>query len=210
MKTKLVGHTGQLLDLLSVTLPQKERVALMFSGHYGIGKSTLALSLAENLCGDKWGITHVIGRNVTIHWVNRILEELGTSSLYGSGWKALVIDEIDTAQRDAIDGLLYLLDTLPVHRAVIGTTNLPFGELPERFRSRFTRYEVRAPDEAEIAALLEEQEELPEKVAAHIAALSGGNVRGALRDAEAWRNENSTPVASSPRPLQTSLAALGF
>jgi DNA polymerase III delta prime subunit len=205
----LIGHAGQLADLLTLTIAAQPRVKLLFAGPPGIGKTELSRRLAHDLCGGVWGVEEHIGRKATIHHVSRWEEEFATSCLYGNGKKIRIVNEIDTMPKDALDAMLALLDDMPEGRGVIGTTNLKITELPERFRTRFQRYEVRPPDDCEIAGLLEFQEALPPSVAKQIAALSGGNVRAAILDAEAWKNEHA-PETPAPRPLQTSLAALGF
>lgn len=206
--TRLIGHSGQLLDLLGVTLAAKDRVKVLFAGAPGIGKSDLSRQLAHELCGGKWGCEEIIGRKATIHHVSRWEEEFATSCMYGTGKKFRIVNEIDTMPKDALDAMLALLDDMPANRGIIGTTNLQFSELPERFRTRFQRYDVRAPEDHEIAGLLEFQEGLPAPIAKQIAALAGGNVRGALMDADAWKNQR--PTESAAPQFQTTLAALGF
>jgi DNA polymerase III delta prime subunit len=205
----LIGHAGELLALLSVTLAKKDRHKLLFAGVPGVGKSTLAESIAQQLCGSKFGVEQVNGRSVTIHVVKEWQRDLATSCLFGSGWKVKLIDEIDLCQKDAQDELLSLLDHLPAQRAIIGTSNLNLTALTERLRTRFTRYEVRAPVAEQIETLIGDRYALPPAVARQIAALSGGNVRAACLDAEAWCPPPPQPPAS-PVFVQTSLAALGI
>ena len=185
--TKLIGPAGKLSALLAVP-PQGARVKLLFSGPPGVGKSHLAEEIATALCGSKWGWEAENGRNVSIHVVRRWAEDMGTSSLYGSGWKAKIVNEVDTCPSDAQDLLLSFLDELPEQRAFIATSNLNLKSLTERFRTRLQRYEVKAPATAEIAELLTLL--VPPAIASHLAGLSAGNVRAALLDAEAWRQEN--------------------
>lgn len=204
----LIGHAGQLLDLLSVTLQKRDRHKLLFAGAPGVGKTTLAETLAMQLCGNRFGVEVVNGRHVTIHGVKEWIQDLASSSLFGSGWKVKVINEVDLCQKDAQDALLSLLDELTPQRAIIGTSNLDPKALTERFRTRFTRYEVRAPDADDIEAFISETYALPPAIARQIAQLSGGNVRAACLDAEAWIPP--APTAQAPVFMQTSLAALGL
>lgn len=205
---KLIGHAGQLRDLLSVTLQKKDRHKLLFAGAPGVGKTTLAEEIALQLCGNKFGVESTNGRYVTIHLVREWAEDLASSSLFGTGFKVKVINEVDLCQKDAQDALLSLLDELPAHRAIIGTSNLDPKALTERFRTRFTRFEVRAPADHEIEALISAEYSLPQSVARQIATLCGGNVRAACLDAEAWSPEPE--AAKAPVAMQTSLSALGF
>jgi DNA polymerase III delta prime subunit len=207
--TPLIGHAGQLLDLLSVTLAEKDRVKILFAGPPGVGKSEVSRRLAHQLCGGKFGVEEIIGRKASVHHVYGWEETFATSCLFGTGKKIVVVNEIDTMPRDALDAMLALLDDMPTGRGLIGTTNEKFSNLPERFRSRFQKYDVKSPSDTEIETLLVTQEGLPAAVASQIAALSCGNVRGALLDADAWKNENSFVPTVAPA-LQISLEGLGL
>lgn len=206
---KLIGHAGQLADLLSVTLAGKERHKLLFIGKPGVGKSTVAERVAAQLTGSKFGVEIVNGRHVTIHVVKEWQFDFATSCLFGTGWKVKVVNEIDLCQKDAQDALLSFLDEMPAKRAVIGTSNLELGALTERFRTRFARYEVRPPTDDEIQAMLETDYETPRDIAKQIATFASGNVRAAILDAEAWRNQQPAYV-SKPTEYQPTLAALGI
>lgn len=116
------------------------------------------------------------------------MADVGTSSLYGTGWKAKIVNEVDTMPRDAQDLLLSFLDELPSHRAFIATSNLDLAQLTERFRTRLQRIEIGAPTPDEIARLLLTKR-VPPEVASHLATLSAGNVRAACMDADAWHQQ---------------------
>jgi hypothetical protein len=78
-----------------------------------------------------------------------------------------------------------LADLLSVTVAVQPRVKLLFAGSPGVGKSELSRR-----DDCEIAGLLESQEEIPANIAKQIAALAGGNVRAAILDAEAWKNEH--------------------
>ena len=202
----LIGHAGALAASLAQSLPRQDRHKLLFTGQPGIGKTALANYLALELTGSKFGVESINGRHVTKATVRDWAECFGTSSLWGTGWKVVVVNEVDLCQKDAQDALLSFLDEMPASRAFIGTSNLDLANLTERFRTRFSRYEVKPPSAPEIYLLLTEQG-LPDAVAAQFAELCSGNVRAALLDADAWKNENTPDAPRAVRVKQTQFAA---
>lgn len=202
---RLIGPAGRLSDLFGRTLEDEINVKLLFSGAPGVGKSDLAMRIASTLTGDRWGIEHVNGRSMSIHLVREWTKDCATSSLFGTGWKCKVVDEIDTAPADAQDELLTFLDKLPPNRGFIATSNLDLEKLSQRFITRLKRHEIAAPEAEEIAAFLVSDHGVPALVAQQIAFLCGGCVRSALLDAEAWRNESKAKKKPA-RTLQTAFA----
>ncbi len=191
---KLIGPAGRIAARILPSLQTQKKVKLLFCGPPGVGKSMLAETLAFALCGNKFGLESENGRNVTIHVVRDWMADIGSSSLFGTGWKVKIVNEVDVMPRDAQDALLSFLDELPDHRAFIATSNLELEALTERFRTRLQRIEVGAPTPAEIAELLLARR-LPLEVAQHLACLCGGNVRAACLDADGWDQEQAGEVA---------------
>jgi DNA polymerase III delta prime subunit len=199
--SKLIGPAGKLAAVLLRTLPEKDRVKLLFSGLPGVGKTELANQIALQLCGSHWGIESVNGRNLSIHLVRQWSCDGLSSCLFGTGYKIKIVNEIDTAPADAQDALLSYLDEMPAGRGFIATSNLEIDKLSRRFVTRLQRHDIAAPEPEEIAALLAGQG-VPALIAQQIAFLCGGCVRAALLDADAWRDE-FRPAASKPARTRT-------
>ncbi len=205
--TTLIGPAGRLCDSIVAAAKRSRRVKHLYFGAPGVGKTTLANQVAEQLAG-KWDIESCNGRNVTIDVVREWQDTFTSSSLFSeSGWRVKVVNEIDTAPKAAQDLMLTFLDEMPEKRAFICTSNLDLEQLTERFRTRLENYEIEAPSAEEIRGLLEEQG-VPEAIANQIAALAGGNVRGALNDLQAWQNKAEAKRA--PKAVQYTLEMMNL
>ncbi len=187
---QLIGPAAKLADLFARTLEDAARVKLLLTGTPGVGKTALADALALTLCGGKFAVESVNGRKCSIHVVAEWQRMCATSCMFGTGWRAFVINEVDTCPADAQDLLLTFLDEMPANCAFIATSNLELEKLTPRFISRLERHEVGAPEPEEIAAYLTTAQGVPALVAQQIAFLCSGNVRAALIDAAAWRNQH--------------------
>lgn len=200
----LIGPAGKLAAIFNRTLPELASVKLLFSGAPGVGKSELAGRIAEALCGGQFAIESVNGRKCSIHVVAEWQRSCASSCMFGTGWRAFVVNEVDTCPADAQDLLLTFLDELPTNCAFIATSNLELEKLTPRFISRLERHEVGGPEPEEIARHLCENFGAPALIAQQLAFLCGGNVRAAEIDARAWRNEHR-PAVKAARVVNGSL-----
>ncbi len=158
-------------------------IKLLLYGPPGVGKTTIAEILADELSGSQWATEEANGKLVTIETVKGWMRELAYGSLFGD-WSVKIVNELDRCSRDAQDLLLTYLDKLPPGRAFIGTSNLDLGQLTERFQTRFQAIKLESPASEEIRGFLMNRWEVPEQVASMIAVGCGGNVRAALLDLE--------------------------
>ena len=78
--------------------------------------------------------------------------------------------------------ILTVLDDLMPYKAFICTSNCKLSAFEPRFQSRFQVFEISAPTDKEIGALLSDY--IDPLNARQIATFAGGNVRQALLDAK--------------------------
>ena len=198
MTPTLIGPPGKVMRAIDGMRFADKAIKLMLYGPPGIGKTTIADSLAAAI-GGKWDTESINGRNVTIEVVREWQQTMHTTSMFGD-WKVRIINEADVMSRPAQDLMLTLLDELPPKRAIICTSNLDLEAMTPRFRTRFITRKVEAPTEAEIASLLVERG-LPHDQAAVISVTACGNVRAALNDADAWLSEKQYEGANAAQQL---------
>lgn len=161
----------------------KSPMKILLYGPPGVGKTTIAELLSNELTASRWSIEDANGKLVTIETVKGWMRELAFGSLF-SDWTVKIVNELDRCSRDAQDLLLTYLDKLPPGRAFIGTSNLDLDKLTERFQTRFQAIKIDAPESDEIRGFLMQRWDVSESVASMIAVGCGGNVRAALADLE--------------------------
>ncbi len=158
---------------------------LLLYGPPGVGKTSVADMVADELSGSRFAIEEYNGKLVTVEVVKQWMGSLGACSLFGV-YSVRIINEMDRCSRDAQDLLLSYLDRLPPGRAVIGTSNLQLDLLTERFQTRFQSIKLAAPSTEEIAGMLRSHWPVDKATSLRIAVGSGGCVRAALADLETW------------------------
>jgi len=177
-------------------------LALLLTGPSGSGKTTLAECAARY-----WGCTEFdIQRIESAQCDVTTLRDLDNSMhLYGAGRdgrKMYLIDEVHTITGRAADRMLSLLEGLPSHVLLVGTTtesNWTDGIL----LSRWIRFELAKVKSSDVAAYLEaiaQQERLPVPAdpqwAAKLVKYHGLNIRDHLNQLPARLLSGPVPVAA--------------
>ena len=128
-----------------------ESLAFLIDGESGIGKSLAArLCAVQELGADpRADDVHVTpSGQLTAAEVELMRDRFGHTTLFGSGWRVWIIEEIDFAEAPQIRRLLTLLDALPRRCAVFMTTNVKVAR-----DSLFAERRATLPEETEKALL---------------------------------------------------------
>ncbi|MBM4040659.1 MAG: AAA family ATPase, partial [Planctomycetes bacterium] len=101
----------------------RDSLVLLLTGPAGVGKSTVARLVAKSLGADECHVEHIPSGKCTAERVREVEDTLGHSALFGSGWRVIVVEEVDKIAPQAQSLWLTLLETMPHRCAVIFTSN---------------------------------------------------------------------------------------
>jgi MoxR-like ATPase len=210
----LIGPAASVLAAARAIAARRNPLALLLDGDPGVGKTAIADTLALELTGSKFAISHVNGQSVSADLVREWRERSAYGNLF-SPRTCKRVDELDKASSAGVAELLTLLDYMPTGFAIIATTN-DFAGLRSswkgRLETRFVRLRIEAPSITEVAPWLASRFRITQAQAQAIARgavpdgqLDGVNVRAALLDADALvaiqsvASLPSVPSVPSPR-----------
>ena len=120
----------KIADLTVNALDTGEALVLLLTGPAGVGKSTIARLVANTLGADPaCDVEHVPAGRCTAEKVRAVEAEFAHTTLFGSGWRVVIVEEVDKISAQAANLWLTLLETMPGRRAVIFTSNAKPDEL---------------------------------------------------------------------------------
>jgi putative ATPase len=186
-----IGPANKVAHLMATKVPRLKEAggffAAIFHGPPGTGKSALCGAVASWLTSHAIAVETINGQSVTVDKVREWKDSLRMTSMF-SDWRAIVIEEVDSASKQAMTQMLTLFDDKPKNVAFLMTTNTdPEKDLPERLQTRAFLYPVGKPKHLEVVALVSTMmgESEPSITAGKIGEVANGNVRAALIEAEA-------------------------
>ena len=123
----------------------------------GCGKTSAAYVAARELGCSDFAIERIDSRAVTVADFRELANRMHYFGMGdGNGRRAFIIDETQHLNRDCMRMLLGLLENLPSHVIVIGTsTSVTWADEVDGLFSRWRRFRFRKPDARAIAEHLE-------------------------------------------------------
>jgi replication-associated recombination protein RarA len=157
----------------------------LFVGASGMGKTTLALALADELAAE---LHHIPSQNCTVDAIERVYSACQYVPMLGKKWHLILVDEADQMSNAAQLALLSMMDgTRKAPNTIIIYTCNETERLQDRFLSRCIQVDFSTYGVAKDAAKLLEQvwmdEAPPTATAPNFARLvkeANNNVRAAL------------------------------
>ena len=133
-----------------------ERWLFESDGIAGCGKTSAAYVTARALGCSDFATERIDSRACTVAGLRELSQSMRFYGSGGNGRKAYIIDEIHHLNRDCQRMLLGILEQLPSHVIVIGTTtSVDWADEVDGLFSRWRRFRFRKPSAPEVADLLE-------------------------------------------------------
>lgn len=190
--------------------------ALLLTGGFGLGKTTLALAVCDALGASENDIQQINCASArTLDDARDLLVRLNFSPAFGT-YRVLILDEVHQMVANAQQAFLTPIENLSPETLLIACTSAP-ENLVHAFRSRFFEIRIEPYSEESIVEALENlplKEKLTGKQRVAIARSSNGNMRRAIAIAEggsaAGVEENLMRVQNAIDSFYTFLMAREF
>ena len=168
---------------------QEEMPHLLFSGSAGVGKTTMALCISQEILGDKWK-DYTLELNASDErGINMVRERVKKFSRFAGldteiPFKIIILDEADEMTSDAQTALRRIIeDTAKFCRFILIANNI--SKIINPIQSRCAVFKFSQIDEKEItthlkAVLKKEKGKADEKGLKEIAEYAGGDLRHAI------------------------------
>jgi replication factor C subunit 2/4 len=157
--SRLVDMVGQdqAVSAMHRWLSSPYPMAWLLVGGSGCGKTSAGFCLARELGvgmdqQEFGGFYQVASGEQTAESVRRLAKLLRNLPMFGSGWKLVIVNEVDCMSAQAEAVWLDVLENLPPHTVIVFTTNKA-DKLSDRFADRCTSLRFRsAVDDVKQAA----------------------------------------------------------
>jgi len=159
--------------------------SILFAGPYGVGKTTLARILANNIVQSKNDLKEINAANARGIDDTRSWAESAQFSPLGNGGKVYIIDELHQMTNAAQSAMLKVIEEPPPNVYFFLCTTEPYKLLPA-IRSRCTMLELKLLSLQDTTAMLGFvfQNKLNKNLIGAIHVKSGGHARDAIKMAE--------------------------
>ena len=129
-------------------------LAFLLTGPSGTGKTTLGECAARYVGCTDFDIHKVESAECDVQTLRKVAGDMYTYGAGRNGRKMYIIDEVHTVTGRAADRMLSLLEELPAHVLVVGTTT-ETGWTDGILLSRWVRLDLQKVRAADVAAYLE-------------------------------------------------------